>query len=227
MNLSSDKQALCFSGAISQNMDVSLAKNLKEGGLFVVRSPGGYAGPAITLSNIVRDRHATVVVYSLCVSACAEYFLIASYQAYVLKGTLVAWHNPRSGDPNHPYCSFLAVPRDGEPKKLLRGPCGNATFGDQAATSTTHWPAVIEFYKERTVDPLFDTPPDSFYVRKIVTSMYAETGVYRDIAWTIHPRYYPRWFKTRIFYEAYPESQDEVDKMLAALGLHTRVIYDP
>jgi hypothetical protein len=227
LNLSPDRQILCFSGAISQkDMDVSLARDLKENGLFVVRSFGGFPSPAITLSNLVRDRHATVVVYDFCFSACAEYFLIASYQTYVLKATLVAWHNPQSSDPNHPYCSSLVTPRDGEPKRLRRGPCEKTAFVDQAATSV-HWPAEIQFFKERTVDPLFDSPPDSLYVRKIVTGLYAEMGVDHDIAWTIHPRYYPQWFKTKIFYEAYPESQNEVDKMLAALGLNTKVIYDP
>jgi hypothetical protein len=34
-------------------------------------------------------------------------------------------------------------------------------------------------------------------------------------------------FKAKIIYEAYPESQVEVDGMRASLGLKTRVIYDP
>ena len=227
LNLSPDRQILCFSGAISEkDMDVSLARDLKEDGLFAVRSFGGFPGPAIMLSNLVRERHATVVVYDFCLSACAEYFLIASYQTYVLKATLVAWHNPQSSDPNHPFCSYLVTPRDGEPKRLRRGPCDKPAFVDQAPTGV-HWPAEIRFFKERTIDPLFESPPDSFHVRKTVTGLYAETGVDNDIAWTIHPRYYPKWFKTKIFYEAYPESQDEVDKMSATLGLHTKVIYDP
>ncbi|WP_334511124.1 hypothetical protein [Bradyrhizobium sp. AZCC 1693] len=226
MNLSPDKQVLCFSGAVSQNMDVSAAADLREDGLFVVRSPGGYPGPAIALSNLVRDRRATVVVYEFCVSACAEYFLIASHQTYVLKGTLVAWHNYQSADPNQPFCTFLAKPREGEPKKLLRGPCGQATFGDQSAYSV-HSPPQTQFFKERTVDPLFVAPPDSLYVRKLMSSRYMETGVYRDTAWTINPRYYSRLFKAKIFYEAYPDSQDEVDKMLKSLGAHMSVIYDP
>jgi hypothetical protein len=43
--------------------------------------------------------------------------------------------------------------------------------------------------------------------------MYTETGVYRDVMWTLHPRHYPSLFKTKIYYEAYPESQEEVDEM--------------
>jgi hypothetical protein len=218
MNLSPDKQVLCFTGAISQSMDVSLANELKDDGLFVVRSPGGYVGPAVALSDIIRDRHATVVVYDYCFSACAGLLLVASYQTYVLKGTLVAWHYPRGDE----LCTFLTAPRDGEPRKLQRGPCQhNGEYG------FTYSPMLIEFFKKRAVNPPISFPPDSLYVRRIMRNLYAETAVFHDAMWTLHPRYYPRLFKTKIFYEAYPESQDEVDDMLARLHLHSKVIYDP
>jgi hypothetical protein len=64
-------------------------------------------------------------------------------------------------------------------------------------------------------------------VRRLVRNLYADSGVFHDVMWTLHPRYYPRLFKTKIFYEAYPESQDEVDSMQALLGFKARVIYDP
>jgi hypothetical protein len=226
MHLSPDKQVLCFDGRIAEDLDASLASDLREDGLFVVRSSGGNSGPAIALSNIVRDRHATVVVYDYCFSACASFFLIASHQTYVLKGSLVVWHNPVSGDPNFPFCTFLTAPRDGGLKKLQRGPCGNRSFEDETAYRA-NWPILTQFFKERTVDPLFEFPPDSRYVRKIVTGFYKEMGVYRDIGWTLNPRYYPRWFKTNISYEAYPDSQEEVDGMVARLGVKWKVIYDP
>jgi hypothetical protein len=70
-------------------------------------------------------------------------------------------------------------------------------------------------------------PAISLYVEKIVNSIFAETRVYRDIAWTIQPRFYPHRFKARIVYEAYPESQSEVDDMLAREHWNIRVIYDP
>jgi len=98
MNLSPDKQVPCFTGKISQSLDVSLANDLEEDGLFVIRSPGGNVNSAIALSDMIRDRHATVVVYDYCFSACASMLLVASYQTYVLKGTLVAWHYPRSDE---------------------------------------------------------------------------------------------------------------------------------
>jgi hypothetical protein len=69
-------------------------------------------------------------------------------------------------------------------------------------------------------------------VRRIVRNLYAETGVFQDVMWTLHPRYYPTLFKTKIIYEAYPDSQEEVDGILTRLGLNIgglniRVIYDP
>jgi hypothetical protein len=223
MVLSPDKQILCFSGEVTPNLDLSLAKGLEQDGLFVARSPGGNGASAIELSNLLRDRHATVVVYDYCFSACASFFLIASHQAYVLRDTLVIWHYSQSSDPSHPYCTNLIVPHDGGPRKLVRGPCN--AFGDQVGYGP--FPAVTQFFKDRTIDARFEPPPDSQYVRRIVSSIFAESGVYRDIAWTIHPRFYPRLFKTKIVYEAYPESQSEVDDLLARLNLDIRVIYDP
>lgn len=216
--LSTDRQILCFDGPIAKDMDVSLAKELKENGLLVVRSPGGHLGPAIELSNIVRDRNASVLVYDYCFSACAEFFLIASYQTYVLKGALVAWHNPESGDAAQAYCNFVMVP-DG---KLRPGPCDAGPL-----RALDSFPIVRKFHEDRVVNPRFEAPPDRFYVRKMVRSIATEMAVYRDIGWTLHPRYYPGLFKTKIFYEAYPESQTEVDDMLARLHLRWKVIYDP
>jgi hypothetical protein len=224
--LSPDHQLLCFDGDVTADLDVSLAKGLVANGLVVMRSLGGAEEPAIALSNIIRDLHATVVVYDYCFSACALFFLIASDQAFVLKGALVAWHNRQSTDPRDPYCTSVISPPRGGPKKLLRGPCKDSAFGDRAAY-TGRWPQETTFFKGRAIDPLFLPPPDSLYVRKIVVSRYEEVGVYRDIGWTINPRYYPKLFRTKIVYEAYPESQKEVDEMLAPLRLNFRVVYDP
>ena len=226
MALSPDGQVLCFDGAIVKDMEVSLARSLNEGGLFVVRSSGGNGYPAIVLSDLIRERRAVVVVYDYCLSACAVFFSIASHQTFVLKGALVAWHYPQSTDANRPFCAFLQAPIDGGPKKLRRGPCQNdsSEFGTFRAGGPEY---IRRFFKERAVSPLFEAPPDSFYVRKIIRNRYAETGAYRDTAWTIHPRYYPTLFRTKIIYEAYPGSQEEVDNMLSQLHLDIGVIYDP
>jgi hypothetical protein len=226
MTLSPDGQVLCFDGAIAKNFDVSRAKDLKEDGLFVVRSGGGDVASAIVLAELIRDRRATVVVHDYCLSACASVLLIAPSQTYVLKGALVAWHQPRSNDASYPFCTNL-VSRERGPKRLERGPCLDPKFGDGAAYRLDV-PVLRHFLGERAVDPSsYADPPDSIHVRRIVTSMYEETGAYRDVMWTLNPRYYASLFKTKIVYEAYPESQDEVDGMLTLLGRNIRVIYDP
>jgi len=111
-------RVLCFDGMIARDLDVSRANGLMQDGLFVVRSSGGNAAPAIELSNLVRDRHATVVIYDHCFSACAVFFFVASYQTYVLKCGLVVWHNPVSPYADRPFCNTLNVPFTGSPMML-------------------------------------------------------------------------------------------------------------
>lgn len=219
MALSPDGKILCFDGDVADDLDLSPARSLKENGLFVVRSPGGDSAIAVELAKIVGGHHATVIVYDHCFSACAVFFLIASDQAYVLKGALVTWHHLQER-PTSSLCTFVTEPRDGKPKKVQRGPC--RTGGERGAK---FWPELAEFFTDRAIAP-FDPPPDSLYVRRIIRNLYAETGVFPNIAWTIHPRYYPVLFKTKIYYEAYPQSQEEVDGMVTRLGIR-RVIYDP
>jgi hypothetical protein len=219
MNLSPDKQVLCFTGIIAKDLDTSSANDLKDNGLFVIRSPGGNARTAIALSDIIRNRRATVVVYDYCFSACAAFLLVASHQTYVLKSTLVAWHHFSGGE----LCTFLTAPRDGGPRKLQRGPCQQG--GEYGFTNSQ---TLKTFFKERAVNPpITSFPPDSLHTRRILRDRYAGTGVFRDTMWTLHPRYYPGLFKTKIIHEAYPESQDEVDGILASLSLRIRVIHDP
>lgn len=201
---SPDGQILCFDGRVTDDLGVSAAKGLKEHGLFVVRSRGGDPEVAVALSSIVRDRHATVVVHGYCFSACASFFLIASHQSYVLKGALVAWHYPRSADPADPHCTYVTEPPDGKLKKLQRGSCQPG--GEHGAGYSRE---VARFFGDRVIDPSFSHP-----------------GVFRDILWTLHPRYYPVLFKTKILYEAYPQRQEEVDEIAARLRFG-RVIYDP
>jgi hypothetical protein len=219
MALSPDGQVLCFDGLVTDDLDVSAARGLKEHGLFVVRSLGGSSSTALALAKIVGENHATLIVHDHCFSACAVFFLIASDQSYVLKGALVAWHHLQER-PGISLCTFVVEPYDGKAKKVQRGRCQP---GGEAGANI--WPEMAQFFKDRAIDP-FDPPPDSLYVRRIIRNLYAETGVFPNIAWTIHPRYYSILFKTKIFYEAYPESQEEVDIMAARTGTG-RVIYDP
>ncbi len=69
-------------------------------------------------------------------------------------------------------------------------------------------------------------PPQSFHVRKVLKNMLDGTGAYPDVAWMWNPRFYKNVLKTKVFYEAYPESQAEVDEMVARFHFRP-VINDP
>ncbi|WP_298243749.1 hypothetical protein [uncultured Bradyrhizobium sp.] len=223
--LSDDQSILCLDGRIEDHADISPAKKLKEGGLFVVRSARGDIAAAIALAEVVRERHAVVVVYDQCLSSCANYLLIASDRAHVLKGALVAW-DYESTDPALPSCAEFAMEktRDGD-YRLQHGSC-RPLPADEA-----HWQEIVlaqaGSYKQRVLDPHFEPPPDNRYLRKVVKSRYPDTQAYHHVGWTLHPRYIARLFKARIVYESYPEGQAEVDEMVARLRLDMKVIYDP
>lgn len=219
--LSADRKILCYDGPIIAGISTSMVSALDENGLFVVRSPGGDATTAIAMSDLLRSRRASIVIYDHCLSACANFFFFASRQTYVLKGALVAWHNRRSGFPD---CTVLEEARDEGPKDVRRVPCEvppQYQVVDQKFSSLLR-----RFYKERTIEPEFDYPPYSFHVRKVLKNMYDVTGIYQDVMWTWNPRYLKKTSKADIAYEAYPQSQEEVDEMAARLGLG-KVIYDP
>jgi hypothetical protein len=221
MALDLDQRVLCFDGQLFPEQNISLAKALEENGLFVVRSRGGDINTAIDLADLLLERRATVVVYDYCLSACASYLLMASTKAFVLRDTLVAWHY--TNDPF--WCPVLVVPRDGGPKRLEKSPCVAAPAETQDGDKNRRYANYI-FYGVRTVDPLFDDPPESFTIRRKLRSMFEVTGGYPEVMWTWNPRYYASTLKTKIIYEAYPNSQDEVDAMASKLHL-PRVIYDP
>ena len=56
--------------------------------------------------------------------------------------------------------------------------------------------------------------------------MFEVSGKLPEVAWTWNPRYYKEAIKTKIIYEAYPESQIEVGAMVNRLHLPW-VIHDP
>jgi hypothetical protein len=221
MALDLDNRVLCFDGPIQTGMDISIAGALEANGLFVVRSPGGASSTAMALADLLHDRNARVVVYDYCFSACASYLLVASDQAFVVKDTLVGWHHI-----SLPLCPSLEVSGDGGPKRLEKKPCSDAPddyqsgyqgFSDREAA----------FFQTRVVDPSFKDPPESFTIRKILRNMFEGTGRYPDVVWTWNPRYYASTLKTKITYQAYPNSQDEVDALVSKLPYPGRVLYDP
>ncbi len=216
-----DKRVLCFDGRILPEQDISLANRLEEGGLFVVRSLGGDVLTAVTLANLLRDRRAVVVAYDYCISACASYLAMASMKTFVVRDTVVAWHHP--SNPN--WCPSLVVPRDDGPKRLEKSPCPDASVQTQEGGEYRRY-LNGQFYSERVIDPLFEDPPESVIIRKMLRGMFEGTGRYPDVVWTWNPRYYASTIKTKIVYEAYPNSQAEFDAIVLKLR-PLRVLYDP
>jgi hypothetical protein len=221
MALDLGKRVLCFDGVLSRELDVSFAGGLQQNGLFVVRSPGGDILSATTLADFLRDRNASVVIYDYCLSACASYLLMATNETFVIRDTLVAWHY--TADPR--WCPSLKFAKDDGPKRLEKAPCPDAPSdikeGDEYRRHLNY-----KFYSGRAVDPLFNDPPQSFAIRRIMRGLFEETGRYPEVFWTWNPRYYSRMLKTKIVYEAYPGSQTEVDALVARFRTSS-VIYDP
>jgi len=218
MTLSPDRRLLCFDGWIDEGMDLSPARDLKEFGLFVVRSLGGNDAAAVALSRLLRDRHATVVIYDFCLSVCANSFFIASDQTFVIEGALVAWRNQADRFADCMSSEGLHEPRH----KIELASC--PPFKDATKYNDVS-PVIASFYSERTVGSAVEPPPASDHVRRIIKSLYDQTGVYKNIGWTLNPSHLAA-FKTKIVYEDYPKSQAEVDAM--AVRLHVgKVIYDP
>jgi hypothetical protein len=223
--LSEDRTILCFDGGIF-NQDFSAIESLKENGLFVVRSPGGSTATAIALAGLLHDKNAIVVVYDYCISACAHYLFIATDHTAVRKNSIVAWHFMHGSGLE---CAEMKSYGDDWPKRLQVSLCPSVSWELQ----TLHRKAEalsLRFYTERTLVPRlfglgFDTP-QSIHVTKILKSMMNETGALPDLLWMWNPRFYKAVFKTKVTYEAYPESQAEVDEIAARLG-YRRVIYDP
>jgi hypothetical protein len=221
MALDLDRRVLCFDGALQNERDISLASGLMEKGLFVVRSPGGEARIAVALADFLRERHATVVVYDYCFSACASYLLVASAETFVMKDSLVAWHHTTA-----PLCPSLEVAKDGGPKRLEKLACADSPPGYQRLGGEFRR-RDEQFIAARAVDQKLEWPPESVTIRKTLRSLFEGVGRYPDVLWTWNPRFIATSLKTKIVYEAYPNSQDEVDAMAKKLRLRQRVLYDP
>ena len=215
VELSEDRKTLCFDGRIHRDQEMIAFDNLRLNGTFVIRSAGGYAGPAIEMANILRDKNAVVVLYDYCFSACANYILVASSQTYVTKNTIVAWHGGVS-----PFdCQHLDSGGNFDRHDLLawREVC-------------KVWQLQRDFLRTRGTDEAVAHAPQSHYTKKMVKLSAQLSGSrHPNVFWMWNPRYYGNRFKTQIIYESYPESQDEVDDILRQhfSGFYVRVIYDP
>lgn len=222
VTLSADRKILWFDGPIIYPFDAS---QLEDGGLFVIRSSDGVGASALAISETLLQRHATVVIYDYCLSACATYIFFASVRTYVLKGALVAW---QMGGTGFPGCPLSRIPHQHGFWTEIGEPCDPLPHGFR----NRYDQYVLEgrrFYSERSYSARSGFPSTSPHIDRYVGSMLEKTGLFPSVAWTLYPAHLYR-FKTKIHYEAYPVSQDEVDEIVARLQLRLQVrsvIHDP
>jgi hypothetical protein len=217
--LRDDKRVLCLDGQNYSEEDISLANDLEQGGLFVVRSLGGKTLATIQLANILLSKQATVVINDYCLGNCANYLFIASLKTYVPKGSLVAWRLvSEPGD-----CVRFSTARTYGPQRLDIGPC-DFPFHDDSRNGNLEQ-IKRKFYEGRTLSS--EQPPESSAIRRALKSRIDSIGGVPQVYWTWNPRFHAGVIKTKIIYEAYPQSQDEVDAIAARIRLGERVIYDP
>jgi hypothetical protein len=221
VTLKDDQSVLCFDGPILKQQDDALFRKLSQHGLFVVRSTGGHAPAAIRLANILREKEAIVVIYDYCVSACADFFFVASGATFVMKKTIVAWH----GTGRRFRCIGDTIEIVGWERRETRylSPRSPAYLHELCSAMRQ----ITRFFKERNIDDKHIYEPQPDHIRKLFASAIEHGGSGKKIVWMWHPRNYGDYFKIPIAYESYPASQEEVDQIVSNTGLRAPIIYDP
>ncbi len=218
VTLRADKRVLCFDGQAYSQSDILLANGLEHGGIFVARSQGGDVAATIALADLLLLKNATVVINDYCLQACADYLFMATARTFVPKDALVAWTLQLSDQNN---CLGFSKTSDPRAPRAAEVQCpGSLAAPRQDNPKRT-------FYVGRVVTAP-EPPPESIAIRRILKRKFDKMGRFPDNTyWTWNPRYYASTIKTKIFNEAYPHSQDEVDAIVKRLGLAISVIYDP
>ncbi len=221
--LSVDQRILCFDGYLPADQDLSLVERLQPGGLFVAHSSGGDDALMMKLADLLRELDVTVVIYGYCLFSCADYLVMASARTVVLKDALVAWTPfADKGD-----CLRFVPALDDGPLRLDISRC--AGDEDILLRSIGRIDQLRKkFMWTRRVSATFEMPPQSASVRKVLYRIdWARAHRMGYVMWLWHPRYQPSAVKTKIVYEAYPESQEEVTALAVRLRLGAWFIYDP
>jgi hypothetical protein len=247
VTLSGDKHILCFDGIIRENVDAGPFYDLKPNGIFVVRSLGGFAEPTMRIANILRDKNAKVLIHDYCLSACANWILVAANETYVARNTIIAWH----GGPTRPNTAFqFADPMTGlhlDSRVSCRLPDEDMVVIDEKIAASMKSGSKNQmqerineinrsackrfelhraFFKSRGTEDRHICEPQTEQTKDMYDEAVKTHGR-QSTSWMWNPRNHKNYFKTNIVYESYPASQSEVDEMLRTLRLPIRVIYDP
>jgi hypothetical protein len=218
-HIKDDKTVLCYDGVIFDNQNISVMNDLVEGGFFVIRGGAGMPTTALKMGNILKSKMATVVIRDYCVSACAAFIYIASDTTYVVRDSIVVWHAIRYQAPPCDDNAFLMSST--ETKELWM------SFSPERRERNCKYLAdLVDFFKKRgsTLNSLFAT--QSPHIKKVTQSANDQGLDTTDQYWMWHPRYHQGVFNTKIIYESYPKSQDEVNEITRRFGL-PKMLYDP
>ena len=225
IKLNEDHTVLCFDGAIRPGRDFRPFFDLKPKSLFAIRSGGGFAPLAIQLANLLRDKDATVVIYDYCLSACANYFLIASSETYVVGKAIVAWHG---GPSKHHFPCTAEVLKRLELHYLERYKTPLDTPPQMSGKWICDAPELSkEFFRQRRVAEQHIHRPQTAHTRKYYDLSWRQRPYMKDVFWMWHPQNHGEYFGSRIKYESYPSSQAEVDDLQQRLKLSVTLLYDP
>jgi hypothetical protein len=231
--LAEDKSFLCFDGDVLEDQDYSKVDSLQPGGVFVVRSQGGYGFEALKIATVLERKKAVAVVHDYCLSACAGFFLIAVERVYVVRNSIVAWHDGSTGPETD--CVEIKTVRTpyGAQRQLERSFCAHFLAGDDIRFSKHRQVYAMQRdlnWRRRHRDQIGGGTPQSIHIRRELLRRYDATGRYPDVLWMWHPRNYKSAIRTQITYEAYPETQEEIDILTRRIfgPYATRLIlYDP
>lgn len=82
-------------GRIDDSAVTEISSKSEKYGRLTIGSPGGETRAALQISNIIEERHLSVTVVELCLSACAEYILPAAREITLENNPLIGFHwNP-------------------------------------------------------------------------------------------------------------------------------------
>lgn len=169
--LAEDKRVLCLDGAVTSDLNVAVSADLAKQGIAVVRSRGGDPARVVQLANVIRDRNAAVVVRDFCLYSCASFILLASSEAYILDGALVAWGLFRRY-PDQDCIGFKEGKDEAGP--FLTSLNCSPDYPDERPRSRL-W---NEFYRDRIVEAAYTDPPQSKFIRRELMNLFRSAGDY-------------------------------------------------
>jgi len=218
IKLSPDGDVLCFDGRI-KIVSLDDVRKLNNGGTFVARSAGGDLVVAMLIADILKRKNATVVLHGYCLSACASAFLVASHETHVARWTIVAW--PHGDGALNLRCPPLAeyLMQDGDAE-------GQSRMEGQKSYCLDPQP-VRTFYRRRGIKEDFARQPQTHYSRQMLHAMRRGAVDKRPIFWMWNPENFGSYFKSKITFQSFPRSQEQVNQLLRDLRFDIRVVYDP